>query len=100
MRYGLQILTTKCYVFLFDIKLAFNYFETFVADLSGAEFSFVSSCVFICFDIISCITVQCLHMFAIPVPGCPGCGEGSGSVREYWKNPRHSNGSQVISQLH
>lgn len=34
-----------------------------------------------------------------PVPGCPGCAEGSVSLWEQWKSPYHCNGSQVANEL-
>lgn len=36
---------------------------------------------------------------AAPVPGCPGCGEGSVSVCKHRKNLSHSHGGQVISHI-
>lgn len=34
-----------------------------------------------------------------PVPGGPGCAEGSVSLWEQWKSPYHCNGSQVANEL-
>lgn len=63
------------------------------------SFWFVGNCILSnVFDILAVLQYN-VCVCAAPVPGCPGCGEGSVSVWEHRKNPCHCNGSQVFSQV-